>query len=132
MNSLTIIGNITKKPDLRYTQAGTAVCNFTVAVNRRKTQNNKDPGTDYFKVTAWRILAENCGKFLDQGSKVAVVGRVSLDTWENDKKHGASLIVDAESVEFLNSRVAEATEAAPAPVDAQTGFAQVQTDELPF
>ena len=83
-------------------------------------------------MTAWRILAENCGKFLDKGSKVAVVGMVSLDTWENDKKHGASLIVDAESVEFLNSRVAEATEAAPAPVDAQTGFAQVQTDELPF
>ena len=132
MNSLTIIGNLTNKPDLRYTQAGTAVCNFTVAVNRRKTQNNQDPGTDYFKVTAWRVLAENCGKFLDKGSKVAVVGRVSLDTWEKDNKHGANLLVDAESVEFLNSRVAEATEAAPAPVDEQTGFAQVQTDELPF
>ena len=64
MNSLTIIGNLTKAPELRHTQDGTAVCGFTVAVNRKKTPNNQEPGADYFNVNAWRMLGENCAKFL--------------------------------------------------------------------
>ena len=104
MNKLTIIGNLTKAPELRHTQDGTPVCGFSVAVNRRKTANNQNPGADYFNVNAWRGLGENCAKFLDKGRKVAVVGRVSIRTWEKDGKHGASLELDAEDVEFLSSR----------------------------
>ena len=47
MNKLTIIGNICKKPELRVTSAGISVCSFTVAVNRRRTANNQNPGADY-------------------------------------------------------------------------------------
>lgn len=123
MNNLTIIGNLVKKPELRTTQDGVSVCGFTVAVNRQKTKNNPDPGADFFNVNAWRGLGENCAKYLDKGRKVAVTGRVSLRTWEKDGKHGASLEVLADDVEFLSG--------ASNPVDTQTGMQIVETDELP-
>ena len=133
MNKITIIGNLTKDPELRSTQAGVSVCGFTVAVNRPKTQNNPDPGADYFNVNAWRQLGENCSRFLEKGKKVCVVGRISLRTWEKDGKHGASLEVLAEDVEFLSPRVSDMpTPAEPAPVDNASGMAVVETDELPF
>ena len=126
MNKITIIGNLTKDPELRTTQAGVSVCGFTVAVNRPKTPNNQDPGADFFNVNAWRGLGENCAKYLAKGSKVAVVGRISVRTWEKDGKHGASLELLADDVEFVGTR-----KDAPAPVDAQTGYQQVTPDELP-
>ena len=118
-----IIGNIVKNPELRCTTAGVNVCGFTVAVNRRKTANNPEPGADYFNVSAWRGLGDNCGKYLSKGSKVCVVGSVSVRTWEKEGRHGASLEVTAEDVEFLSSR---------GETDAQTGMAVVETDELPY
>lgn len=125
MNRLTIIGNIVKKPELRVTSAGISVCSFTVAVNRRRTANNQNPGADYFSVSAWRQLGENCAKFLDKGRKVAVVGAVSVRTYQaQDGTTRASLEVTADDVEFLSS--------ASAPVDAESGMQVVETDELPF
>ena len=128
MNKLTIIGNLCDTPVLRHTQDGTPVCGFTVAVNRKKTNQNTE--TDFFNVTAWRGLGELCAKFLEKGKKVCVIGRVSLRTWETETKHGASMEVMAEDIEFLSPRVSET--AAPAPVDAQTKMEVVETDELPF
>ena len=127
MNKITIIGNLTKDPELRSTNAGVNVCGFTVAVNRPKTANNPQPGADFFNVNAWRQLGENCAKYLTKGSKVCVTGRVSLRTWEKEDKHGASIEVLAEDVEFLG-RPAEP----PAPVDEQTGFQKVDPDGLPY
>lgn len=131
MNKLWIIGNLTKNPELRSTQDGTAVCGFTVAVNRTKSRNNPDPGADYFNVNAWRSLGENCAKYLAKGRKVAVVGRVSLRTWEKDGKHGASLEVTADDVEFLSTKAETTADSAPT-VDAATGMAVVEPDDLPY
>ena len=124
MNSITIIGNLTKNPELRSTQDGTNVCGFTVAVNRKKTKTNQDPGADFFNVNAWRQMGENCAKYLAKGSKVCVVGRISLRTWEKDGKHGASLEINADEVEFLSGR--------STPVDEQTGYEVVAPDDLPY
>ena len=131
MNSLHIIGNLVKDPELRTTATGLSVCSFTVAVNRRKTNGNQ-PEVDYFNVTAWRERGEVCAKYLSKGKKVSVVGPVSVRAWESNGKHGASLEVTAEEVEFLSPR-SEGQPAQPEPqVDQQTGFQQVDTDELPF
>ena len=125
MNKLTIIGNLTKNPELRSTQDGTPVCGFTVAVNRPKGKDkDRDPGADFFNVSVWRGLGEVCAKYLEKGKKVAVTGRISLRTWEKDGKHGASLEVTAEDVEFLSSK--------SAPVDEQTGYEVVDPDGLPY
>lgn len=137
MNKITIIGNLTNAPELRTTKDGISVCSFTVAVNRTPTaaqrQKGERPDADFFNVTAWRERGEICAKFLEKGKKVCVVGKVSLRTWETDTKHGASLEVLAEEVEFLSPRVSDTANPSPSvPVDKETGFNVVETDELPF
>ena len=133
MNKVFITGNLCDNPVLRHTQDGIPVCSFTIAVNKKQTQkqrqNNERPEADFFNVTAWRGLGENCARFLQKGKKAAVVGQISLRTWENETKHGASLEVLADDVEFLSPKVSDE---APAPVDAQTKMNIVETDDLPF
>ena len=135
MNQLTIIGNLTKDPELRTTPSGISVCSFTVAVNRRKT-NGQNPEADYFRVSVWRELGENCAKFLQKGRKVAVVGPVSVSTYKgSDGKTYANLEVTAQSVEFLSPKdmVQQATETMMAtPTDPQSGYTIAEDEELPF
>ena len=106
MNKLTIIGNLTRDPQLRTVNGQNgpiSVCDFTVAVNRR--QRNGQNEADYFRVTAWRGLADNCQKYLAKGRKVAVFGPVSVSTYQgSDGVTRASLDVLAEDVEFLTPR----------------------------
>lgn len=109
-----------------------SVCSFTVAVNRRKS-GNQNPEADYFRVSAWRQLGENCAKWLVKGRKVCVVGPVSVSVYQGqDGKTYANLEVTADDVEFLSS--AQDQQAPKPTVDQQTGYEQVQmnTDDLPF
>lgn len=129
MNKLTIIGNLTKDPELRTTQSGISVCSFTVAVNRRRKPDQQQE-TDYFRVTTWRERAELCGKWLVKGKKVAVTGPVSVSTYTGqDGKMYANLEVTADDIEFLTP--AGNTEP-QGKVDSASGFTAVETDELPF
>ena len=152
MNKSYIIGNLTRDPALRSVQGRegyVSVCDFTVAVNRRngKTNANGQPEADFFKVTVWRGLADVCAQYLAKGRKVAVVGPVSASAYiGNDGNAHASLEITAEDVEFLTPKqdgAAPAGQAAkpatypttPAPqqrVDQQSGFVQVDEEELPF
>ena len=152
MNKLFIVGNLTRDPELRTTQSGISVCSFTVAVNRRRSQSNDQPEADFFRVSAWRALGENCAKYLAKGRKVSVVGAVSVSTYQaNDGTTRASLEVNAEDVEFLTSRqeaqemdgyaasVAPQSTYQPAPAPAaqqqaftSRGFVEVEDDDLPF
>ena len=104
MNKLTIIGNLTRDPELRTTSQGISVCTFTVAVNRRNAKEGQ-PEADFFRVTAWRQLGENCAKYLAKGRKVAVVGPVSVSTYQaNDGSTRAQMEVTADDVEFLSTK----------------------------
>ena len=139
MNKLTIIGNLTRDPELRTTSSGINVCTFTVAVNRRRSANSNQPEADFFRVSAWRQLGENCQRYLAKGRKVAVVGAVSVQTYVgNDGTTRASLEVNADDVEFLSSRnedagYAPAAPAQPAPAaPAMNGFEEVDDEDLPF
>lgn len=93
-----------KNPDSKVTQSGVTLCSFTVAVSKRKTQDGQ-PDSDFFRVTAWRQLGENCAKYLAKGRKVCVIGPVSVSTYKgNDGNTRASLEITAEDVEFLSPR----------------------------
>ena len=134
MQKLTIIGNLTNDPEMRTTSTGRNVCNFTVAVNRRKTQNNQNPGADYFRVSAWEQRGEICAKYLAKGKKVCVIGPVSVRAYTNSKGEPVGqLEVMAEEIEFL-SPAGEQAKAQEPPRDPQTGYEQVQMDggDLPF
>ena len=139
MNKLTIIGNLTRDPELRTTSSGINVCTFTVAVNRRRSGNSNQPEADFFRVSAWRQLGENCQRYLAKGRKVAVVGAVSVQTYTgNDGTTCASLEVTADDVEFLSSRNEDAGYAPAAPAQpvsaapAMNGFEEVDDEDLPF
>ncbi|MDD6041813.1 MAG: single-stranded DNA-binding protein [Clostridia bacterium] len=139
MNKLTIIGNLTRDPELRTTSTGLNVCSFTVAVNRRRSANSNQPEADFFRVSAWRQLGENCQRYLAKGRKVCVIGPVSVSTYTaNDGTTRASLEVTADDVEFLSSRNEDAgfTPAAPsqpaAAAPAMNGFEEVDDEDLPF
>lgn len=124
MNRLTIIGNLTSDPELRTTPNGKNVCNFNVAVNRRNKVEGQ-PEADFFRVSAWNQLAENCGKYLAKGRKVCVVGAVSVRTYQTQNgKHGASLEVNAMEVEFLSSKGDS--------VDRQSEMTRVEPEDNPF
>ena len=135
MNKLTIIGNLTRDPELRTTQSGLSVCSFTVAVDRRRSQNNE---TDYFRVTVWRGMAEICQKYLAKGRKVAVCGPVAVNTYTaNDGSTRATLEVTAYEVEFLTPRedASYPAHSAPkpaAPAQPDPGFEEVDDNDLPF
>ena len=103
MNHLIIVGNLTNNPDVRITQSGDKVCSFGVAVNRRRTAQGQE--ADFFRITAWRGLAETCEKFLAKGRKVAVVGSVSVNVYTAQSGvTRATMEVNAESVEFLSPK----------------------------
>ena len=100
MNKITLIGNLTNEPEKRATPNGTSVTTFTIAVNRR----GQDKQTDFFRINAWRGLADTCAKFLTKGRKVAVVGELQARTYEaKDGKTKVNLDVQADEVEFLSS-----------------------------
>lgn len=139
MNRLTIIGNLTRDPETKNTQDGKTVCVFTVAVNRYKRDESGNTQADFFRVSAWDKLGDNCQRFLTKGKKVAVVGPVSVHAYTaQDGSARASLEVRANDVEFLSARTdgdenqtpqaAAPASAAPAP----GGFTAVENDELPF
>lgn len=135
MNKLTIIGNLTRDPELRTVSSGISVCDFTVAVNRRGSQKDE---TDYFRVTAWRGLADNCAKYLAKGRKVCVIGPVSGSTYQaNDGSTRMNLEVTAEDLEFLSPKT-DQQEAAykrheRQAIQQEAGYTPVDMgDEIPF
>ena len=140
MNKVFIVGNLTRDPELRTVRDGICVCSFTVAVNRRiRNAEAGQPEADFFRVTAWRGLGENCSRYLAKGRKVAVTGSVSVSTYTgNDGTTRATLEVTADDVEFLSPRgeggeVPATPRPQAAPVAPQSnGFVQVDDDELPF
>lgn len=102
MNRATIIGNLTRDPDIRMTNSGVSVCTFTVAVQRRFANQNGEKVADFIPVVCWRGLAETCGRYLRKGSKVGVNGSIQTSNYEaadGTKRYVTEIVAD--EVEFL-------------------------------
>ena len=105
MKKIVLIGNLTRDPELRTTQSGVSVCTFSVAVNRRRSAEAGQPEADFFRITTWRQLAENCNRYLAKGRKAAVVGDISLNQYKDSNGLPRySMEVTADEVEFLTPR----------------------------
>lgn len=106
LNRVILVGRLTRDPDLRYTtNGGVAVVRFTVAVNRRFTNQQGEREADFINIVAWRNLAENCGNYLKKGSLVAIEGRIQTRSYEN--QDGRTVYVTeviADDVRFLDTR----------------------------
>ena len=105
MNKVFLIGNLTRDPELSETPNGVAVCRFSIAVSRDYANSDGNRETDFFNITVWRGRAENCGKYLKKGNKVAVVGSLQTRSYEDKDgiKRNVTDIVASE-VEFLTPK----------------------------
>ena len=104
MNKVYLIGNLTRDPELSETSTGVPFCRFSIAVNRAFAGADGNREADFFNITVWRNQAENCGKYLKKGSKIAIVGSLQNRTYE-DKEGVKRTVTDivASEVEFLSS-----------------------------
>ena len=109
MNCVNLVGRLVRNPMTGYTTKGMAVCKFTVAIDRKK--RNEDKITDYINVTAFDKQAENCERYIGKGSLVGVQGYLASGHYEN--KHGETIYtleVNANRVEFLDKKKEQKTE----------------------
>ena len=102
MNSVILIGRLTRDPELRYTpEPQTAVANFTLAVDRPR-RDGQDQGADFIRITVWGKQAETCDRYLRKGRQAAVMGRIQTGSYKN--RNGETVYttdVVADRVEFL-------------------------------
>lgn len=105
INNVTLVGRLTKDPELRYTPNGVANCRFTLAVNRTFKNQNGEQEADFIQCVAWRKAAENLSNFQKKGSLIGIVGRIQTGSFEGqDGKRVYTTEVIAESIQFLESR----------------------------
>jgi single-strand DNA-binding protein len=101
-NQVTLVGNLTDDPELRYTPNGAAVCKFRIAVNRRIPDGAggwKDAEASYFSVNCWRSLAENVAESLTRGTRVVLSGRLQYRSWESqDGEKRSAVEIEADEV----------------------------------
>ena len=110
LNSVNMMGNLTRDPEIKYATSGKAVCNLSIANNRVYTQNGeKKTEVSYFDVEVWGVAAENCVKYLSKGSGIIVEGRLRQDRWEKDGKAQSRVRISASAVHFLPKKQGNAS-----------------------
>ncbi len=139
MNSVALIGRLTRDPEVRYTSEQMAIASFSIAIDRPpRKDGTKD--TDFPRITVFGRQAENCEKYLVKGRLVAIQGRIQTGSYTNkngDKVYTTDVVADR--VEFLEwGDRAERTESpkpasgTPAADDIPSGFESIDDDDMPF
>lgn len=123
MNSVNLIGRLTRDPETRATASGTDVCGMRIAIDRQ------GDGADYVDVTAFGKLAEVCAQYLEKGRQVGVSGRLHYSEWEaEDGSKRSKHEVIAQSVQFLGAKGAESTDEG----DREPVAAGAAEEDIPF
>jgi len=107
VNKAIIVGNLGRDPELRKTDSGQSVCNFSVATNERwlDKDKNKQERTEWHRIVTWAKIAENCAKYLKKGRPVYIEGRLQTREFEDKKGNKRTTTeVVAQVVQFLGSR----------------------------
>ena len=136
MNKVILIGNLARDPDYRTTPSGVPMCLFTIAVTRRFANQKGVREADFISCVAWRQQADFVHRFFTKGRKIGVVGSLqtrSYDAQDGSKRYVTEIIAD--SVEAVGGRedgAQNAQKAQSTAQDHQSGFTEVDDDELPF
>ena len=125
MNNVTLIGRLTKDPDVRYNNDSMAVGRFTIAINRGKGKNGEDKGTDYPNIVCFGKTAELVDRYVAKGRMVGIQGHIQTGSYEKDGKKVYTTEVVADRVEFLDMAKKEEE---PVP----TGFNKLNDDDILF
>jgi single-strand DNA-binding protein len=105
INNVVLVGRLGNEPELTYTQSGTALCKFRLAVSRPPRRDSNQEDTDWLNIVCWERTAENVNQYLDKGSLVGIEGRIQSRSWERDDgSRGYATEINAFRVHFLESR----------------------------
>jgi single-strand DNA-binding protein len=121
LNKVMIIGRLGKDPEVRYTQDGAAVANFSIATSeswKDKESGQKMEKTEWHNIVVWKRLAEICGEFLKKGKEVYIEGKLQTSSWEKDGVKRYKTEIHATYMQMLGSK----DDSNPKPVD----------DDIPF
>lgn len=106
-SNITLVGNLTRDPELKFTQSGKAQTRFSIAVNRRWQKNGEwEEQVSYFDVTCWAVLAENVANGVVKGNRVIVAGRLEQRTWETkdgEKRSTVEVVADSVGLDLSKS-----------------------------
>ena len=146
LNRIVLMGRLTRDPELRRTQSGTAVVSFSIACDRDYAAQGAERETDFIDIVAWRGTAEFVEKYFDKGRMIVVAGRLQIRNWEDrdgNKRRSAEVVVD--NMYFGESKRREGGDMrgeprhsssydAPAPSMGASAFSELGDDdgELPF
>ncbi len=128
MNKVILIGNLSKDVEFTTTTNGVSVARFTIAVQRKYTNEAGEREADFINCVAWRNQAENLHKYCKKGDKIAVVGAIQVRSYEaqdGTKRYVTEIIAD--EVEFVNTKKADAQDTAEA-----QKMTPIDDDDLPF
>ncbi len=131
INNVVLVGNVTRDPEIKYSQSGTAVCGVGLAMNRKYGEKEE---VTFVDVTFFGKLAEIMGEHVVKGQQIGVTGRLKQETWETDGQKRSRLVVIAENMQMLggkkngNSNGGSANDSAGEPESVSVG----STDEIPF
>lgn len=137
-NKITLVGNLGKDPDFRYTPQGNPVCTISLATNERRRDKSGEfqDVTTWFRVTLWGKQAETAQKFLTKGSPIYIEGRLRIEEWsDRDGKNRYTLDVQATDMQFLGRSEGAGSGAAappPPPSAPDSGGGSNDDDEIPF
>jgi len=158
INHVVLVGRLTRDPELTYTQSGTAVCRFSIAVNRTSSTGaeSQDSSTSYFTVVTWNKTAEICKEYLSKGKQVGIDGRLQQRRWagqdgmkrstveivaNNVQFFGPPLRVQGEQQKSISQRKApveqepateESSDALEGKMEEEPFLSELDDDEIPF
>jgi len=134
INKVILIGNVGRDPEIRYTQDGTAVANFSLATTESWTKDGeRNDHTEWHKIVAWRRLAEICGEYLHKGKQVYIEGRIRTRKWQDrDGNERYTTEIEALNMQMLGRRGDGAEYSGPSAPDDQGSGASVTDDDIPF
>ena len=135
MNKVFLIGRLTQDPTASTVASGHSYCRFSIAVNRNFTSRDGENKADFINIVTWDGLAQNCAKYLEKGSQVAVTGSIQTGSYERDGVKRQTFDIRADQVEFLTRSGAGNAQgqAAGAPQDVDTlTEVNASDDDMPF
>ena len=132
LNKVNLVGRLTRDPELKYLTNGTAVSNFTLAVNRAFKNKAGEKEADFINIIVWRKQAENCATYISKGSMVAISGRMQSRSYQKDDEKRYATEVVADEVHFLDSKGSSKEKKEIETPDADLYPVSEDDGELPF
>ena len=131
LNSVNVMGNLTRDPEMKQTPSGKSVCTLSIANNRIYSKNGeKVTEVSYFDVEVWGVIADNCARYLTKGQGIIVEGRLRQDRWEKDGKTQSRVRISANNVHFMPKKQGGAQESSPVVEGASSSSSTVDIDSV--